>query len=67
MSGGARHGGDAVTGGMKAAGYYDAHSEYQRRVVESGDAVIRSLVAGLDLQAVEGAVGIADVPALVCG
>jgi hypothetical protein len=53
-------GGDAVTGGMKAAGYYDAHSEYQRRVVEGGDAAIRSQVAAIDLEAVDGAFGIAD-------
>jgi hypothetical protein len=38
---------DATTSGMKAG--YDAHSEYQRRVIEGGDPLIRSAVAGLDL------------------
>lgn len=41
----------AVTEGMKGGGYYDAHSEYQRRVVESGDAAIRSIVEAIDLDA----------------
>jgi SAM dependent carboxyl methyltransferase len=55
-------GGDAggVTTGMKSGGYYDAHSEYQRRVVEGGDASIRSIVADLDLGSVDGALGIVD-------
>src|SRR5213593_3681926 len=40
---------DASTAGMKGAGHYDAHSEYQRRVIEDGEPVIRSLVDALDL------------------
>ena len=51
---------DAVTEGMKAGGYYDAHSEYQRRVVESGHAAIRELVATAGLDRVQGAFTIAD-------
>jgi len=39
---------DASTRGMKAGGYYDAHSEYQRRIVEGGDALIRSVVSDHD-------------------
>jgi hypothetical protein len=39
---------------------YDAHSEYQRRVVEGGDRLIRDLVGGLDLPAPGGTVAIAD-------
>jgi SAM dependent carboxyl methyltransferase len=39
----------AVTHGMKGGGYYDAHSEFQRRIVEGGAVAIRSVVAGLDL------------------
>ena len=50
----------AVTEGMKVGGYYDAHSEYQRRVVEGGDAAIRSIVEAIDLDAVDGALTIAD-------
>jgi hypothetical protein len=38
---------DASTGGMKGEGFYDAHSEYQRRVIEAGDAVIRDAAASL--------------------
>lgn len=38
-----------TTSGMSAD--YDAHSEYQRRVVEGGDKLIRELVAALDLPA----------------
>ena len=38
-----------TTSGMEAD--YDAHSEYQRRVVEGGDKLIRELVAALDLPA----------------
>ena len=40
-----RPGSDAVISGMKGGGYHDLHSEYQRRVVEGGDPVIRSHVA----------------------
>jgi SAM-dependent methyltransferase len=50
----------AVNGGMKGRGFYDAHSEYQRRVVEGGDAAIRSIVAALDLDRVEGPLTVAD-------
>ena len=32
---------DASTEGMRAGGYYDAHSEYQRVVIEGGDEIIR--------------------------
>jgi SAM dependent carboxyl methyltransferase len=43
---------DASTAGMKGEGFYDVHSEYQRRVIELGDALIRdaagSLAAGPD-------------------
>jgi hypothetical protein len=38
-----------TTSGMEAD--YDAHSEYQRRVVEGGDKLIRELVAAPDLSA----------------
>ncbi len=51
---------DAVTEGMKGGGYYDAHSEYQRRVVESGDAAIRELVAAAELDRAGGAFTVAD-------
>jgi len=50
----------AVTEGMKAAGYYDAHSEYQRRVVEGGDATIREIIEAIDLDAIGGALTVAD-------
>lgn len=33
-----------TTAGMKGGGYYDVHSEYQRRVLEGGDALIRRTV-----------------------
>lgn len=46
---GDRRGSGEVTSGMKPGGYYDLHSEYQRRVVEGGDPAIRSLVAGGEL------------------
>lgn len=45
---------------MKRGGYYDAHSEYQRRVVEAGTAAICEAVNELDLGATEGALTIAD-------
>ena len=41
--------GAATTGGMERD--YDAHSEYQRRVVEGGEAALDALVGELDLQA----------------
>jgi hypothetical protein len=50
----------ASTGGMKSAGFYDAHSEYQRRVLEAGDELVRSSVGAVDASRVEGAFGIAD-------
>jgi hypothetical protein len=37
-----------TTGGME--GDYDAHSEYQRRVVEGGEAALRQLAGELDLE-----------------
>jgi cyclopropane-fatty-acyl-phospholipid synthase len=52
--------GEATTSGMKRAGYYDAHSEYQRRVVEAGAAAIRRMIGELDLDAVKGPLTIAD-------
>jgi cyclopropane-fatty-acyl-phospholipid synthase len=51
---------DATTEGMGAKGYYDAHSEYQRIVVEGGDETIRSAVAGLTLPENATAATIAD-------
>jgi hypothetical protein len=51
---------DATTAGMKAGGYYDAHSEYQRRVIEGGDELINETVAELSLDSVDGAVTVAD-------
>lgn len=51
---------DASTAGMKAGGYYDIHSEYQRRVIEGGDELIRSVVAALELPADPSALTIAD-------
>jgi hypothetical protein len=50
---------DASTEGMGAAGYYDAHSEYQRRVIEAGEGWIASLLAAVDLDSA-GALTIAD-------
>jgi len=41
--------GQASTGGMERD--YDAHSEYQRRVVEGGEAALDGLVGDLDLAA----------------
>lgn len=35
----------ATTTGMKGGGFYDAHSEYQRRVIHAGEAEIRNAVA----------------------
>ncbi len=51
---------DATTTGMKGGGEYDAHSEYQRRVIEGGDALIRSAVASLALPPDGRAVAVAD-------
>src|SRR5687767_6111252 len=51
---------DATTAGMKGEGEYDAHSEYQRRVIEGGDELIRSAVATLALPPEGEAVTVAD-------
>ena len=51
---------DASTEGMRAGGYYDAHSEYQRSVIESGDEAIRAAVDGLEPAASRGHLTIAD-------
>lgn len=51
---------DASTEGMKASGYYDAHSEYQRRVIESGASLTRSMMEAVDLDAVRGTLTLAD-------
>ncbi len=45
---------------MKGEGYYDLHSEYQRRIIEGGDELIREAVAGLDLAAAGGHFAFAD-------
>ena len=58
-----RHRADApaqVTSGMKGGGFYDVHSEYQRRVVEGGDPLIRSVIAGLDPASGRAAFAVAD-------
>src|SRR5262245_11620126 len=55
-----RSGTDATTAGMKAGGYYDAHSEYQRRVIEGGNELIEETVAGLGLESPDGAVTVVD-------
>ncbi|MBM3667840.1 MAG: hypothetical protein FJW90_10255 [Actinobacteria bacterium] len=39
---------DSSTAGMKGEGYYDAHSEYQQRVIDTGNELISSAAAGLD-------------------
>jgi hypothetical protein len=49
-----------VTGGMKGAGYYDAHSEYQRRVIETGDPLLRELAGRLEPQGPEAELTVAD-------
>ncbi len=54
------HRGEATTSGMKPEGFYDAHSEYQRRVVGAGAAAIRRTVEELDLDAVTAPLAIAD-------
>src|SRR5919199_2406262 len=50
-----RDGVEATTSGMRADGFYDAHSEYQRRVVEGGAAAIERAVGSLDLGAIDAA------------
>jgi cyclopropane-fatty-acyl-phospholipid synthase len=49
-----------VARGMKGGTYYDAHSEYQRRVVKGGDALIRDAVGEMELETRTGAFTIAD-------
>ena len=56
----ASHPQDASTEGMKAGGYYDVHSEYQRRVIEGGDELIRAVIAALDPASGAGALTVAD-------
>jgi hypothetical protein len=51
---------EASTRGMKAGGFYDLHSEYQRRVIEAGDELIRRAIEALDLGGVAPALTIAD-------
>jgi hypothetical protein len=50
----------ASTQGMKGEGYYDLHSEYQRRIIEGGDELIREAVSGLELAAVRDSLTVAD-------
>jgi hypothetical protein len=50
---------DASTTGMKGEGFYDAHSEYQRRVIEAGDELIGDAAGALDPDS-EGTVTIVD-------
>ncbi len=45
---------------MKADGFYDLHSEYQRRVIEAGDPLLSRLAAELDLDASSGPIVVAD-------
>jgi SAM dependent carboxyl methyltransferase len=45
---------------MKAAGYYDAHSEYQRRVIEAGEPLIREMIAAAGVDPAGGTFTIAD-------
>ena len=52
--------GDATTAGMKAGGFYDLHSEYQRRVIEAGDPLLARLAGELDLDAWPGSIAIVD-------
>lgn len=49
-----------VTVSMKGGGYYDAHSEYQRRVIEAGAETIQDAVGTLDLAAAQGALTFVD-------
>jgi hypothetical protein len=48
----------ATTSGMESD--YDAHSEYQRRVIEGGDRLISALADDLDLAASRDALAVAD-------
>ncbi len=53
-----------TTEGMKGGGFYDAHSEFQRRIVADGLAAIDAMVNAIDVAAVtnsgSGACTIAD-------
>jgi SAM dependent carboxyl methyltransferase len=50
---------DATTAGMKGKGFYDVHSEYQRRVIEAGDELIRDAAKSLEPGA-DGAITVVD-------
>jgi hypothetical protein len=50
---------DSSTEGMKGGGYYDLHSEYQRRIIEGGDELIADAASGLRREGGE-AVAVAD-------
>jgi SAM dependent carboxyl methyltransferase len=56
----ARKDAGGTTAGMKPEGYYDAHSEYQRRVLEAGADAIEEMVGAAALDRIEGALAIAD-------
>ena len=45
---------------MKGAGFYDAHSEYQQRIILAGEAAIRETVASVVLDGISGTFTIAD-------
>jgi hypothetical protein len=51
---------ESTTEGMTAGGHYDAHSEYQRRVIESGDKLMLSAIASLELPAAAETLTLAD-------
>jgi hypothetical protein len=51
---------DTSTTGMMGGGAFDAHSEYQRRVIESGDAALRAAIGSLALPPASETVAIAD-------
>jgi S-adenosylmethionine-dependent carboxyl methyltransferase len=51
---------NSSTSGMKGEGYYDLHSEYQRRIIEGGDALIRAAAEEIDLDACGGTFTMAD-------
>ncbi len=53
-------GAPGTTEGMKGGGFYDAHSEYQRRIVAAGTAAIMQSVDALDLASINDACTIAD-------
>jgi SAM dependent carboxyl methyltransferase len=50
----------ASTEGMGAAGYYDAHSEYQRHVIQAGEEWIEAMMTALDLGAAGPALTVVD-------